>query len=178
MTDLQTTSLKEDKLPIALSDAAARGLQLRVGWVGRSADPKALRIYLSPAFERHLEVAQADVAHIERVDPQVSPLGGSLVWLRRGAVVRESATRRADAQADFLSGGITAARLPSSVGPTGLPLGTPEGPLYATWTIAITVTFFALALGLQVSAILDCIPGNDGSDSAGPQCATNVSHCC
>jgi hypothetical protein len=85
------------------------------GWVGNSTDPNLLRLYLSHDMRTFVDVPEAEVLHSRQLpDDQ-----GTLIWLPRTLSLTHQSTQSAEVQAQFLSGSIAGAHLPSA-GPTDI----------------------------------------------------------
>ena len=88
------------------------------GFLGESSEDGRLRLYLSPQLTEFVEIAKEDLLRREPLPEGQSPLGGSLVWIRRSADVRLTRTRSRQVQAEFLQGNIVEGHLSGTV-PSG-----------------------------------------------------------
>lgn len=85
-----------------------------VGFVGKAAEDKHIRIYADASLTSWVEVEAGDVLHTQALPDSESPLGATAVWVRRDAVLKSPANA-------FVAGGITA----GNFGGAGIP--NPEG---------------------------------------------------
>ena len=85
------------------------------GWLGHSNMDAKWRLYLSQDFDEYVEFDAADVVDSRPVTENVD-LAGSVVWLRKGAVVQYTEISTRQIQADFLQGGITDGYLAGAAG--------------------------------------------------------------
>lgn len=91
------------------------------GYVGNSPDPNNLRLYLDHELKSHVEIPEAEVLHSEQLpDDQ-----GTLVWVTKTLSLPLHSTHSSDVQAQFLTGGIAAAHMPSS-GPADMAVQLPH----------------------------------------------------
>jgi hypothetical protein len=77
------------------------------GWLGKGTKEGMWRLYLTPQLDEYVQFPESDVLHTQPVGTDVSPLGGTMVWLKAGAPLEHMQILRRQVQADFLSGGIT-----------------------------------------------------------------------
>lgn len=106
-------NLSQDELVTGLVPDSNRTPDVRMlsGFLGKSAQDGYWRLYLTPELNEYIEFSAQDVVHSQRIDPSQSPLGGTVVWLRREANLTHSRSMSGETQADFLQGSITAAYL-------------------------------------------------------------------
>jgi hypothetical protein len=107
--DKEQPDLTEEEIVRSLVPDPAQppDVRLLVGFLGRSTQEHLWRLYVTPKFSEYVEFAEADVVHSRTLPAGPgTPLGGTVVWLkRRGNIVRTRTTSR-EAQADFLQGSI------------------------------------------------------------------------
>jgi hypothetical protein len=109
------------------------------GFLGNTTREGYWRLYLTADLTTYIEFRQEDVVHSEQLKPEDSPLGGTVVWIKRDANVRRIRTTSREAQADFLQGAIKA-HLKRRTPPTGMrpPLVAqvlPFSPSFHFWSI-------------------------------------------
>jgi hypothetical protein len=107
--DKKQPALKEEEIVRSLVPDPAQPPDVRVlvGFLGKSAQERSWRLYVTPNFSEYVEFAEADVVHSRTLQTGPStPLGGTVVWLKRGANVMRVRTTSREAQADFLQGSI------------------------------------------------------------------------
>jgi hypothetical protein len=81
-------------------------IQVLVGLLGRSSQAETWRLYLTPQLNEYVEFNAQDVVLTHPLAAGQSPLGGTMVWLRRDATVKYTRTGTLQAQADFVRGDI------------------------------------------------------------------------
>jgi len=152
---MRRAGLDQDELVESLvpdpSDVAE--LKMLFGWLGRSAREGCWRLYLSPELDHYVEVREDDVLHARRLMETESPTGGTILWARRNAPLREIRTGSVQAQASFLAGDIMAilkqadaqARFDLSAAPPQLAATTPF-----CFTVAVTA---GVIIGVGISKI-------------------------
>jgi hypothetical protein len=95
------------------------------GYSGRSSRPGHWRLYLSVELTSYVDIPEADIVHSQPLDKDQSPLGGTLLWVRRGADLKTTSMASRESQADFLrgtiAGSITAGGLGFGLEATALP---------------------------------------------------------
>ena len=93
-------------------NAGPPNLRVMIGWIGASDRDDRIRIYTVLDFSEYVEVANSEVAHIERHASAVEP---SVVWLRSTAPVTVTRTpQRESQQLAFLQGSLTSRFLGSA----------------------------------------------------------------
>ena len=85
------------------------------GLVGRSTKAGYWRLYLTPQLNDYVEFSEKDVLHHQQFPPALSPLGGTLIWIKGDAKLQHTQTTIQQAQGQFLQGNI-AAKFLSNVG--------------------------------------------------------------
>lgn len=93
-------------------------VRVLVGYLGRSTRSGHWRLYLTPDLRSYVEFREDEVVHSKQLDHKNSPLGGTVVWVKREANLKHSQATSREAQADFLQGAIRARmvqRTPPSV---------------------------------------------------------------
>jgi len=83
-----------------------------VGYLGKSPARNMWRVYLSPALDEYIEFAQEDIVETQSLKSDPNPLGGTVVWLKRGTTVRHIRTTSRQTQAEFLQGDISTRFMP------------------------------------------------------------------
>jgi hypothetical protein len=111
---------------------------LLAGYVGDAADDEHTRIYLDPSLSSYVDVRDADVLHHAPLEGDHAPAGGSLVWVRGGAL--SGPPSAAAAGADFFTGPVLAQnRQPgAATGPVQTTLLTLGCPTHQLWCPAPT----------------------------------------
>lgn len=85
------------------------------GFLGHSPRREFWRLYLTPALDEYAEFPKADVVHSQRLDRARSPLGGTIVWVRRESTLLHTRTVLRQIQVGFLRGDIASAFLPAVI---------------------------------------------------------------
>jgi hypothetical protein len=105
---------------------------LHKGQDGEKEPGKWLRLYRTLALDEYIEFRYGDIYWIKQLDKDKdggdddrNPLGVTIVWLHRDAIVRRTQPEPAVEQEDFLSGDITSTYLPRVPVPRR-----PRGPLW------------------------------------------------
>lgn len=81
------------------------------GWLGRGTEEGTWNLYLNPKLDEYVQFSEQDVVYSQSIPADYSPLGGTIVWLRPETPVRHVTVAALQAEADFLSGGITSTYL-------------------------------------------------------------------
>jgi hypothetical protein len=102
--------LKADKLIQKLVSDPATPPDVTVikGFLGESHRPGYWRLYLSPDLKSYVEIAESDILHSQEVSENQSALGGTLLWVKKGASLEHTRTVSKQVQAEFLSGDVAA----------------------------------------------------------------------
>jgi len=88
------------------------------GFLGASSEPEHTRVYADITLESYVDVANADIIHIEPLPKEQSPLGGSYLWVKKNADVFPGTGDASRAKAKFLEGPIAAEAADASGGVT------------------------------------------------------------
>jgi hypothetical protein len=106
--------MNEDELIKNLVPDPSQVLDVRMlsGFLGRSSRQGYWRLYLTLELNEYIEFPEGDVVHHQRLNTEQSPLGGTILWVRREANLQHTRTVSRETHAEFLHGGITAAFLP------------------------------------------------------------------
>jgi hypothetical protein len=109
--------LKQDPLVEKLKADPSEdpNVKMFTGYLGRSTQVGYWRLYLTPQLNEYLEINEEDISHNQSLATEQSPLGGTMLWIRRGANVQYTRTVSRQVQAEFLQGDMTATFL-SGVG--------------------------------------------------------------
>jgi hypothetical protein len=103
------------------------------GFVGRSAQDGNIRLYDDAGFRSYFEISVSDIVHTQQLPTTQAPLGGSLLHVKPGALLRRVQVS-AEIEARFLGGPMSAAatRAPgiSSLGRSGRALLGRQGKPY------------------------------------------------
>ncbi|HBY94404.1 MAG TPA: hypothetical protein DEP84_10660 [Chloroflexi bacterium] len=102
---LEPDALIEHLVPDASQVPDVRVL---VGFLGKSTRERRWRLYLTPSLNEYVEFDEDDVVYSHTLESDESPLGGTVVWVRREANLLHTRSVSREAQADFLQGAITA----------------------------------------------------------------------
>jgi len=78
------------------------------GFVGRSAQDGHIRLYDDVGFQSYYEISASDILHSQQLPTTQAPLGGSLVYVKRSALLRRVQVS-AEIEARFLEGPMSAA---------------------------------------------------------------------
>ena len=111
------------------------GAVVRVGFIGKSGRGGRWRLYTHPDLTAYVEFAESDVLNVTPVSKAMSPLGGSIVWLKTDAKLQRVSSRSHEEQTSFLKGPLTTRFLPSA-------RGVNVGGGFATETIVQTIISF------------------------------------
>jgi hypothetical protein len=82
---------------------------LLAGFLGASSEPENTRIYSDASLSTYVDVEKADILHSEPLAKERSPLGGSYIWLKRGAQVSFGSAAGQSAEGKFFEGPLMAA---------------------------------------------------------------------
>ncbi len=128
------------------------GPQVRAffGFLKRSPDHQTTRLwrlYLSLDFDDYIEIHEGNdlLGSVSLETPQ-NPLGGTIVWVKRTAILRRVGAELRHVQADFLRGELTSQYL----GRTG----------YEVFA-GVTVMKLPTATGLACTSLTQCVPCDD-----------------
>lgn len=80
------------------------------GFVGRSAQDGHIRLYDNVGFQSYYEISVSDILHSQQLPTTQAPLGGSLVYVKRSALLRRVQVS-AEIEARFLEGPMSAAAI-------------------------------------------------------------------
>lgn len=99
--------LKQDALveKLVVDPSKIPDVQVVVGFLGRSSEAGNWRLYFTLQLDSYVEFSAKDVVHAQSFAAQ-SPLGGTMVWLRRNAALKHTRTGAFQAQAEFVQGDI------------------------------------------------------------------------
>ena len=100
--------LKQDALVEKLVVDPSKTPEVKVlfGFLGRSPEAGTWRLYLTPQLDSYVEFSAEDMVHTQQLAAAQSPLGGTAVWLKRGATLKHTRTGTRQAQAEFVRGDI------------------------------------------------------------------------
>ncbi len=103
-----TTGLAQDEVIARLvpDPAAPPDVIVLVGFLGKSTRPRFWRLYKTLDLKDYLEIAEGDIVHSESLSTKLEPLGGTTIWVKRGARLQHSRSESMLAEADFLRGDI------------------------------------------------------------------------
>ncbi len=77
------------------------------GFLGASSQPDHTRVYSDLTLDSYVDVANADIIHVESLPKEQSPLGGSYLWVKKETeVVPGTGASEVSAKAKFLQGPI------------------------------------------------------------------------
>jgi len=108
MTRHGRPDLKQDPLVDKLlpdPSQASPEVVAMVGFLGKSTRQGFWRVYFTAELNDYAEVAEADLIHTQAKPSTESPMGGTVVWIRRQAQVQRIRTQ--SAQALSIAGGWT-----------------------------------------------------------------------
>jgi hypothetical protein len=155
--------LREDALVERLvADPANPEAKLLSGYLGKSDREGVWRVYLSLEFNDYLEIAEAEILHVEKLRRDDASQAGAWIWMKPDAVVEHVRPERRTTQGEFLSGEISGRFLGASAG-GGLDLG------FLTLVAALQKTF-------SVTECATC-PTNDGKHTCVPAVCTLATSC-
>lgn len=83
-------------------------VQLLGGFLGKSSQPEYWRLYLNPELTSYVDIAEKDIVYSQPAYNNQNSLGGTMLWVRRGAEIKATRTTPRETQADFLRGAIAA----------------------------------------------------------------------
>src|SRR6266404_8039273 len=109
--------LKEDEVIARLvPDPAVPADVIRMtGYLGKSVRRGYWRLYRTLELNNYLEIAEDDIVHSQSLASQEdSSRGGTLLWVRRDAILHHTRTESRQAQAELLKGDITGGFLSDS----------------------------------------------------------------
>lgn len=126
------------------------------GFCGRSSRPGHSRLYVTPELTAFVDVPEEDIVHSQAVDRDRSALGGTFLWVRRGADLKTTSTTSRESQADFLRGNIAGA--------------------IATGGMGLAVERLALPATFSVTQCATC-PTSNGGNTCFPATCTLTTTC-
>lgn len=94
-------------------------VMLLSGFSGRSSRRAHWRLYLNSELTSFVDIPEEDIVHSQPIDDSQNPLGGTLIWVRRGADLKTTNTATRESQADFLRGTIAASITTGGIGVGG-----------------------------------------------------------
>ncbi len=101
--------LDEFTAKVVNDPAKPQGTLLLQGFLGASSLPDHTRVYSDLTLKSYVDVANADIIHIEPMPKEQSPMGGSYLWVKQDAdVLPGTPTGPGTAKAKFLEGPIAA----------------------------------------------------------------------
>ncbi len=139
---LQPDALIERLIPEA---SQIPDVKVLVGFLGKSIREGYWRLYLTITLDEYVEFAEVDVVHSHAFESDESRLGGTMVWVQRGANLQYTRSVSREAQADFLQGTISA----SALG------GRPAGPGSGYVQVAPQQALFLSFVGHANSCVSD-----------------------
>ena len=150
----------QDKLIDSLVPDPSRlpDLKIRAGFLGDSTDEKSWRLYRNPVLTDYIEFAKDDVLHTVSVESDLSPLGGTVVFLERTAEIRRTRTTRRESQSEWVTGSFAREVMRKIPGFTTVPGG--PAALNPTWVLVSIVIIIQV-----LSQITDDCDGGDGGGS-------------
>jgi hypothetical protein len=117
MNDERKPEIKQDALVERLvADPANPGVKLLSGYLGRGDREGVWRLYLNLEFNDYLEIAEADILHVEKLGRDDASQAGAWVWVKRDASVDHVRGERRGAQGEFLGGAISSRFLGGAAG--------------------------------------------------------------
>jgi hypothetical protein len=155
-TRKKTPALSPDALveKLVLEPGKLKGLRVELGFLGRSDRAGYWRLYRSPELGDFIEVREADVRHSQSLESDRNPLGGTILWLSRTALVTRVTIDSAPSQSDFLQGSLMRTFLPGT-GIGGLrPGGGAAVP--AIWTAFTSEPCAVVTIGLIIYSAIKC----------------------
>ena len=93
---------------VVTDPAKPQGTVLIQGFLGASSEADHTRVYADISLESYVDVANADIVHVEALPKDQSPLGGSYLWVKKEADVSPGSGEPNAAKAKFLEGPIAA----------------------------------------------------------------------
>jgi len=105
------SSLEQDSVVEKLVPDPAEPAKLKVliGLLGRSAREGYWRLYVTAYLDEYFEFHGREVCHHQRLEPNQSPLGGTIIWVRATAEILRTKSTPATTAQEFLQGEIARA---------------------------------------------------------------------
>jgi hypothetical protein len=173
---------KQDELVAKLvKDAQAPPDTLLLsGYVGASSEDGHTRLYFDPQLSDYVEIPNDAILHTQEIPKDQSPLGGTLIWIKRDAVLVHGKVGPNRLKAKFLEGRIQQ-ELVNAQAPAGVP-GQPPLPPRTLPDAAGCPTQFGPPCGASLPFAFCPSLGQIGCPSAfcthfGPQCQTHQLGC-
>jgi hypothetical protein len=83
------------------------------GFLGRGTKEGKWRLYLNNRLDEYIEFDESDLLHSETLATGQESRGGTSVWLREGATLRQTRVTSRQIQADFLQGDLASKFIPT-----------------------------------------------------------------
>ena len=150
------------------------------GFLGASSEPDHTRVYPDLSLQSYVDVANADIIHLEPISKDQSPMGGSYLWIKKDAgVIPGTPTGPGTAKAKFLEGPIAAesVRASPSVPLTRItaPIPLCHPTILVNACVPVTVTFRPTHNPCFVGTAAACQIPNPTINEVTPQ-AQQVAH--
>ncbi len=122
MSDELKPKLDDFTAKVVSEPAKPQDTLLLQGFLGASSQPDHTRVYSDLTLSSYVDVANADIIHIEPMPKEQSPMGGSYLWVKKEAeVLPAAAPGEVSAKAKFLQGPIASEAAGVVAQPVGLP---------------------------------------------------------
>ncbi len=148
--------LKEDLLVEKLRSDPSQNTDVRIvtGYLGKGTHDGSWRLYISPQLNEYLEISEEDIVHNQSLATEQSPLGGTVLWIKRSANLQYTRTISHQVQAEFLQGDMTASFL--SGGATSFDrFNAANNPPPTGGTVCLSIS---VVLTSAISVVLTCSP--------------------
>jgi hypothetical protein len=119
MSEEVKPKLDEFTTKVVSDPAKPQETLLLQGFLGASSQPDHTRVYSDITLESYVDVANADIIHVEPLPKETSPMGGSYLWVKKETeVLPGTGTGEPAAKANFLQGPIATEAAKATIGVT------------------------------------------------------------
>jgi hypothetical protein len=108
--------LKEDDIVSKLLPDLSKPAKIKplIGFLGKDNRGGYWRLYLDLTLTEYFEINQNDIIHSQSLKSELSPLGGTVLWIKKDAEISHVKPVSKQVQNQFLSGDIASEFLPQT----------------------------------------------------------------
>jgi hypothetical protein len=132
--------LKEDDIVSKLLPDLSKPAKIKplIGFLGKDNRGGYWRLYLDLTLTEYFEINQNDIIHSQSLKSELSPLGGTVLWIKKDAEISHVKPVSKQVQNQFLSGDIASEFLPQTG--LGALIGSAVGRIIWDPIIVFTIT--------------------------------------